>query len=79
MFETGGGFRFTTKAFQMRFGGPMAQADHFERDDAIETLLVRAIHHTLTATADFLQQFVVAKVAQRLCLICCFLSTGRCS
>ena len=40
MFEAGGGFRFTTKTFQMRFGGPMAQADHFERDDAIQTLLL---------------------------------------
>ena len=51
----------------MRFGGPRAQADHFESDGAIETFLVRSINHALTAAADFLQQFVVAKVSQHFC------------
>ena len=31
--------RLPTKSLQMRFRGPMAQADHFERDGAIETFL----------------------------------------
>jgi hypothetical protein len=46
----------------MRFGRPRAQAYDFERDGAVETFLVRAVNDALTATADFLQQFVVAKV-----------------
>ena len=64
MVEAGGGFRFAAKALQMRFSGPRAQANYFERDGTIETLLMRAINYTLTAPADFLQQFVVAKVSQ---------------
>ena len=57
----------------MRFRGPMAQADHFECDGAVEAFLLRAINYALTAPADFLQQFVVTKVAQA------FLSAPRCS
>ena len=67
MFETGGGFGFPAKALQMRFGGPGAQANHFKRDGAIETFLMGAINYALTAPADFLQQFVIAKVAENLC------------
>jgi hypothetical protein len=48
----------------MRFGRPGAQADDFERNGAIETLLMRAVNYALTAPADLLQQFVVAKVSQ---------------
>ena len=40
------------------------KADHFESDGAVKTLLPRAIHHTLAATTDYLQQFIVAKVAR---------------
>ena len=64
MIQAGGGFRFPTKALQMRVGSPMAQADHLERDSAVETLLPRAINHALAATTDYLQQFIVAKVAR---------------
>jgi hypothetical protein len=46
---------------------PRAEPDHLQRNGAIETLLMRAINYSLTATADFLQQFVVAKVAKYLC------------
>ena len=42
------------------------------------TFLPRAINHTLAATTDYLQQFVIAKVRERLCrlrhfLFMCFL------
>jgi hypothetical protein len=66
MIETGCGFRFPAKALQMRFCGPIAQADHFERHGAIETLLPSTKYDALAALADFLQQFVVAEVAERL-------------
>ena len=61
------GFRFSAKAFQMRFRSPMAEANHFECNRAIQTFLPGAIDDTLTATADLLQQFVVAKVSQHFC------------
>src|SRR5437762_271039 len=64
IFQAGGRFRFALKAFQMRFSGPGAQADHFERDGAIETFLMGAINHALTAASDFLQQLVIAKVCE---------------
>ena len=67
MIEAGSGFRFPTKTLQMRFGSPMAEANHFERDGAIETFLPRAINHALAATTDYLQQFVIAKIGERLC------------
>jgi hypothetical protein len=64
VFEPGSSFRFAAKALQVRFGGPRAKADHFERDGAIKTFLMGAINYALTASADFLQQFVVAKVCE---------------
>ena len=67
MIEAGGGFRFPAKALQMRVGSPMAQANDFESDSAVETFLPRAINHALAATTDYLQQFIVAKVGERLC------------
>src|SRR5438046_8443562 len=48
----------------MRFSGPMAQANHFERNRAIETFLPGAINDALAAATDYLQQFVVAKIAE---------------
>src|SRR5215467_2502819 len=66
MLQAGRGFRFPAKTLQVRFGGPGAKADHFERYSAIEALLVRAINYALTATANLLQQFVIAKVCKRL-------------
>src|SRR5882672_1792544 len=62
MLKAGCGFSFATKALQMCVRSPRAQADHFERDGAIETFLMGAINYTLTAPANLLQQFVVAKV-----------------
>ena len=71
MIQAGGGFRFPAKALQMRVGSPMAQADHLESNSAVETFLPRAIDYALAATTDFFQQFVIAKIAERLCLIRC--------
>ena len=51
----------------MRFGSPIAKADHFERDGAIETLLVGTIHYALTASSDFLEQLVVTKIYEPSC------------
>jgi hypothetical protein len=67
MVEVSSGFCFAAKALQMRFSGPRSQANYFERDGAIETLLVGAVNYTLTTPADFLQQFVVTKVSQHSC------------
>jgi hypothetical protein len=64
MIEAGRGFCFPAKALEMCFGGPRAKADHFKRDSAIETFLMGAINHALTAPANFLQQLVVAKVSE---------------
>src|SRR4029077_56116 len=64
MVEVGSGFCLPAKALQMCFGRPGAQADYFKRDGAIKTFLIGAINYPLTATANFLQQFVIAKVSQ---------------
>src|SRR4026209_1014508 len=48
----------------MRFGSPRAQADYFECDGAIKTFLMSAVNYALTAPADLLQPFVIAKVSQ---------------
>ena len=55
MIEAGSGFRFPAKALQMRFGRPMAEANHFEGNCAVETFLPRTINHTLAAATDYLQ------------------------
>src|SRR4029434_8112603 len=52
MIQTGGGFSFPTKALQMCFGCPRAQAYDFERNCAVQTFLVRAINDSLAAAAD---------------------------
>ena len=64
MIEAGSGFGFAAKTLQVRFGGPLAEANHFKRDGAIETFLPGAINHALTAATDFLQQFVIAELSQ---------------
>ena len=51
----------------MRFSSPGTQADHFERDGAIETFLMGAINHALTAASDFPHQLVVSEVSQDSC------------
>jgi hypothetical protein len=48
----------------MRFRGPLAQADHFECDGAVEAFLSRTVNYTLPTAADFLQQFVIAEVTE---------------
>ena len=52
MIEAGSGFRFPAKAFEMPFRCPMAEANYFESNRAVETFLPRAINHTLAATTS---------------------------
>src|SRR5205085_6386926 len=54
---------------QMRFSGPMAKADHFQRDRAVQTFLPGAINYALSTATDLLEQFVVPKVGKGLCSI----------
>ena len=67
MIEAGGSFGFAAKAFQLGFSGPRTQADHLQRDGAIETSLARTINHPLTAAANFLQQFIIPNAAEYVC------------
>src|SRR6266508_4487467 len=78
IFQAGGRFRFPAESSQMRFGGPRAQTDHFERDGAIETFLIGAINYALTAASNFLQQRVVSEVREHSKRLRGFLSV-RCS
>src|SRR5262249_14927263 len=77
MLEAGGSFRFTTETFHMRFGGPISQADHFQCYRAVETFLPGSVNHTLTAASDFLQQLIIAKIAEPACGSCRFLCIRR--
>jgi hypothetical protein len=67
MIQAGSGLRLTAKALQVRFGGPRAEANHFERDGTIETFLMGAINYALSAPANFLEQFVIAEVCEHTC------------
>ena len=73
MLEGGGGLRFSSKARQVRFGCPLTESNDFQCNRAVETFLPRTEHHALAAASDFFQQFVVAKVGQRLRGARCFL------
>src|SRR5439155_26926867 len=64
MLKTGGGFRFATKSLQVRFRGPMTEANNPERDCAIQTFLPGAIDYALTAASDLLQQLVIATITK---------------
>src|SRR5437660_11626984 len=64
MLQAGGGFRFAAESLQVRFRGPMTEADNLERDCAIQTFLPGAIDYALTAASDFFQQFVIAKITK---------------
>src|SRR6266513_3073138 len=77
MLEAGSGFCFATESLQRRLRGPMSQTDYFESYCAVETFLPGAIHDTLTAATDLFQQFIVAKVGQRLRGVRGFLSIYR--
>src|SRR5437762_6552207 len=77
MLEGGGGLRFSAKARQVRFGCPLAESNDFQRNRPVETFLPRTEHHALTAASDFFQQFVIAKVGQRLCRTLSLFSRGR--
>src|SRR6516164_2892833 len=64
MIQAGGSFGFSAKALQVRLRGPRAKSDDLECNCAIETLLMCAINYSLTAASNFLQQFVLTKVAK---------------
>src|SRR5262249_25369225 len=64
MIEACSSFGFQTEALQVRVGGPLAKANNFYCNNAIEILLSGPIYHALTAPADFLQQLIVTQVPQ---------------
>src|SRR5207249_230572 len=68
---------FATESLQMRFSGPMSQTDYFESYCAVETFLPGAINYALSAAADLLQQFIVAKVGECFCSIRFLISVRR--
>src|SRR5262249_36963552 len=64
MIEARGRFRLEPETFQMRVRRPRPKPDDFQGNDTIQTLLVGAKNHPLTATPNFLEQFVIAKIEQ---------------
>ena len=64
MLQRCGRLGFAAKSFQVGLTRPMAEANNLKRDEAVETFLARAIDDALTATTDFLEQFVIAKLRQ---------------
>src|SRR5437764_15316098 len=77
MLEAGGCFGFAAESLHMRFCGPMSQTDDLKSYRAVQTFLPRAIYNSLAAAADFLQQFVVAKIGECLCRTGCPFSMRR--
>src|SRR5439155_6091594 len=65
MLQPGCGFGLETETFEVCFGGPLAQSDDFQRDDAIETLLAGAKYYALSAAANLLEQFVITEIHQK--------------
>src|SRR5262245_36829902 len=63
MIELGGSLGLDTKAADVRGGSQLAREDDFHRDFALQTQLTRAINDSHSATTEFLQNFVVAKIA----------------
>ena len=66
MLEAGGGFRLETETLEMRFVAHWPRADNFERNTAVETFLPRPKHDSLTASANFFQQLIVAQLSEHL-------------
>ena len=60
------GFRFQPKARQIIGIRAWPRQDHLDRDNAIQADLPRLEHHAHAASADFLEQRVIAKVFSRL-------------
>ena len=48
-------FRFKTETLDMRFRGPIAESDNFERYNPIQTFLPSAINYALSPATDFIQ------------------------
>src|SRR5438045_9544326 len=57
----------------------MSKTNYFQSYGAVYTFLPRAVNDALTAPTDLLQQFIVAKVGQRLCRTWSLLNLGRSS
>src|SRR6516165_4140498 len=55
MIETRCRFGFQMETFQMRVGRPLAKAEDFQRDGAIEAFLSRSVHYSLSTTAHFFE------------------------
>jgi hypothetical protein len=58
--ETGSGFSFQSKAFEVRWCGPLPKPNDLQCNDTVETLLAGSKHDPLTAPANFLKQLVIA-------------------
>ena len=62
MLQTRCRLSFMTKTLQVRRARPLAQANDFQRNRAIETFLARPINDPLAAAADLLEQLIIAKL-----------------
>ena len=51
------------EALHVRRAGELPSQDHLYRDGAVQTYLPRPVNHAHATAGDFLQQFVVAEVA----------------
>jgi hypothetical protein len=54
MIEPRCGFRFPTETLHVRFAGPLAKVDDFQRDSAVKTFLASSKYNALTTTPDLL-------------------------
>ena len=66
MLEAGRSFGLQTETLEMRLRGPLAETDNFERNTTVETFLPRPKHYSLTASANFFQQLIVAQLSEHL-------------
>jgi len=64
MIQASGGLGFGVKASHLRIAGQQSGANHLHGDDAVEADLAGAIDDAHAAGSKFLQQFVVAEVAE---------------
>jgi hypothetical protein len=64
MFKAGRGFGFGAEALHEFGRSQLAGQHYFERDDAVEADLAGFEDHAHAPAGDFLQQFVIAEVAE---------------
>ena len=65
MVEAGSGFGLQTEPGNVQWSSEFPFEDHLEGDDAVEADLPRSIHNPHAAAGDFLQQLVIAEIAER--------------